>query len=48
MRNDPICGMKIDTNTAKHKTKHLEASYYFCCAMCKDLFETNPSKYLTI
>lgn len=46
MARDPVCGMEVDENTAKHKTKHMGKTYYFCAAGCKEAFEKNPNKYL--
>jgi xanthine dehydrogenase accessory factor len=42
---DPICGMKVDAITAKHKSDHGGATYYFCCAGCKQTFDKEPEKY---
>jgi len=44
---DPICGMSVDTNKAKHISQYQEATYYFCCASCKQAFENEPDKYVT-
>ncbi len=43
---DPVCGMTVDPATAKHKTEHAGATYYFCCAGCRTKFEADPAKYL--
>lgn len=43
---DPVCGMSVDTHTAKHKAVHNEHTYYFCSAGCRDKFVKNPSTYL--
>ncbi len=44
---DPVCGMEVDTGTAKYKTLYKGKVYYFCSPMCKDEFEKNPEHYLT-
>ncbi len=43
---DPVCGMLVDPNTAKHKTTHDGQTYFFCCAGCKSKFEVNPGQYI--
>ena len=43
---DPVCGMTVDTGTAKHKADHKGHAYYFCSAGCKTKFVANPIKYL--
>ncbi|HEX3709669.1 MAG TPA: heavy metal translocating P-type ATPase [Pseudolabrys sp.] len=43
---DPVCGMKVDSHTAKHRAEHRGETYYFCCAGCKTKFIADPQKYL--
>jgi len=43
---DPVCGMKVDPATAKHRFEHEEADYAFCSARCAETFARNPSHYL--
>jgi Cu+-exporting ATPase len=43
---DPVCGMKVDPHTAKHRAAHEGRPYYFCSAGCKTKFEANPGQYL--
>ncbi|MGC2108882.1 MAG: XdhC family protein [Candidatus Korobacteraceae bacterium] len=42
---DPICGMTVDVGTAKHRSEFQGASFYFCCAGCKQTFDKQPDKY---
>lgn len=42
---DPICGMMVDTVKAKYKSEYQGKWFYFCCAGCKQKFETEPAKY---
>lgn len=42
---DPICGMTVDEKSAKFKSEHMGKTYYFCSAMCKQRFDSNPHKY---
>lgn len=43
---DPICGMIVDTTRGKHKSEYQGTVFYFCCAGCKQKFETEPEKYV--
>lgn len=42
---DPVCGMKLKTETAKFKSEYKGMTYYFCSADCKAKFEKEPEKY---
>jgi xanthine dehydrogenase accessory factor len=42
---DPICGMTVDSSSAKYKTEFRGALFYFCCAGCKQAFDKQPDKY---
>ena len=35
---DPVCGMKVDPHTARHRAEHEGRPYYFCCAGCREKF----------
>jgi P-type Cu+ transporter len=43
---DPVCGMTVDINNAKHVADHKGETYYFCAPGCKTKFLANPMKYL--
>jgi Cu+-exporting ATPase len=43
---DPVCGMKVDPVTAKHRFSHEGADYVFCCARCRERFMAEPDKFL--
>ncbi len=43
---DPVCGMTVDTQTAKYRFNYHGHPYYFCSAGCKTKFEANPAKYI--
>lgn len=45
---DPICGMSVDIATAKHRSEFQGQAYYFCCAGCKERFDKQPEKYLSV
>ncbi len=44
---DPVCGMNVDTEGAKHTSEYQGQTYYFCAAGCKRAFEADPAKYLS-
>jgi Cu+-exporting ATPase len=44
---DPVCGMKVEIATAKHRADYQHQTYYFCGASCKTKFTTNPAKHLS-
>lgn len=43
---DPVCGMPVDSHTAKYRAEHDEQTYYFCSAHCHDKFVAEPDIYL--
>lgn len=43
---DPVCGMPVDSHTAKYRAEHYEQTYYFCSAHCHDKFVAKPDIYL--
>jgi P-type Cu+ transporter len=43
---DPVCGMKVDPATAKHRFSYGGENYVFCCAGCRTKFEADPQMYL--
>ena len=44
---DPVCGMSVDPQTAKHRHDHDGQTYYFCCNGCRTKFAADPGKYLS-
>jgi xanthine dehydrogenase accessory factor len=46
MAEDPVCHMRVDPQTARHRTHFKGLTYYFCNASCKASFEKDPGKYL--
>jgi Cu+-exporting ATPase len=44
---DPVCGMTVDTHTAKHRADYRGQPYYFCSTGCKTKFTADPQKYLS-
>jgi Cu+-exporting ATPase len=43
---DPVCGMKVDPHTAKHRAEHAGHPWYFCSAGCREKFIADPPAYL--
>jgi P-type Cu+ transporter len=43
---DPVCGMKVDPATSKHRLDHRGETFHFCCAGCRTKFAADPEKYL--
>jgi len=43
---DPVCGMKVDPATARHRFSHAGTDYFFCSARCRDRFVAAPEKFL--
>lgn len=44
---DPVCGMTVNPETAKHSTMYAGQTYYFCRAGCREKFEADPQRYLS-
>ena len=42
---DPVCGMTVETATAKHAHVWNEKTWYFCSGHCKTKFEAEPQRY---
>ena len=45
---DPICGMTVDPETAKHRAEYEGREYLFCCAGCRTRFLEKPREYATV
>jgi Cu+-exporting ATPase len=43
---DPICGMTVDTATAKYKRDFGGSTWYFCSKRCLDKFAAEPERYI--
>jgi P-type Cu+ transporter len=44
---DPVCGMAVQIEGAKHRADHEGAQHYFCSSRCKDKFLSDPELYLS-
>ncbi len=45
MEKDVVCGMQVDPKSAAAQSEYDGKTYYFCAAMCKKKFDSNPSQY---
>jgi Cu+-exporting ATPase len=43
---DPVCGMRVDPATAKHRFSYQGHGYFFCSSRCRERFEAEPGKFL--
>jgi Cu+-exporting ATPase len=43
---DPVCGMRVDRETARHRHAHRGEEYFFCSARCRERFAAEPEKFL--
>lgn len=43
---DPVCGMEVVVEGARHTVEHEGSTYYFCCGGCVAAFTSEPAKYL--
>ncbi len=43
---DPVCGMKVDSKTSKHRYDQGGKTRHFCSADCRTKFAANPETYL--
>src|SRR6266404_3253075 len=43
---DPVCGMRVEPATAKHRFAYRGQEYLFCCARCRTRFEAEPENFL--
>jgi Cu+-exporting ATPase len=43
---DPVCGMQVKRESAKHRFEYKDREYLFCCARCRERFQTDPETFL--
>ena len=43
---DPVCGMQVDPDHARHTFDYAGTVYLFCCSGCRAAFESDPGKFL--
>jgi xanthine dehydrogenase accessory factor len=45
---DPVCGMTVASEGARHRAEHAGRTYYFCCAGCRERFLAAPDQYSAV
>jgi Cu+-exporting ATPase len=43
---DPVCGMRVDPRTAKHRFAYKGRDYFFCSGRCRERFEAESERFL--
>lgn len=46
-KTDPVCGMTVDPQTARHSLTHANNHYYFCSEGCHKKFAADPAYFLS-
>jgi P-type Cu+ transporter len=44
---DPVCGMRVEQQNARHTLQHAGHTWYFCSARCRERFQAAPEAYLS-
>ena len=44
---DPVCGMQVDPEKARHSFEYGETTYLFCCGGCRTAFQHDPEAFLS-
>ena len=44
---DPVCGMQVDPQKARHTVEHGGTTYLFCCGGCRSAFQSDPEAFLS-
>jgi YHS domain-containing protein len=44
MPKDPVCNMEVK-ESSRFRSEYKGKSYYFCSSLCKQRFDSDPSKY---
>ena len=43
---DPVCGMKVKREPARHRFEYRGQEYLFCSARCRERFQADPENFL--
>jgi Cu+-exporting ATPase len=44
---DPVCGMRVDPTTIRHRASHYGREHFFCSARCRERFVAGPDRFIT-
>lgn len=44
---DPVCGMTVSVEGARHVARHAGDTYRFCCPGCRERFLSDPAAYVS-
>ena len=44
---DPVCGMQVDHQKARHTVEYGGTTYLFCCGGCRSAFQSDPEAFLS-
>lgn len=44
---DPVCGMAVSLEGARHVARHAGETYRFCCPGCRERFLSDPAAYVS-
>lgn len=45
LERDPVCGHALRRTEIKESSVYKGSRYYFCCPICKKMFDENPFIY---
>jgi xanthine dehydrogenase accessory factor len=45
---DPVCGMKVEVQSARHRGTHDGREYFFCNPRCREKFLADPLRFLAV
>jgi len=48
MIKDLVCGMAVDRRNPPARAEYQGKEYLFCSVSCKDAFEKEPERYLSV
>ena len=43
---DPVCGMEVNPDKARHRFEYEGVTYLFCCGGCQTAFQSDPASFL--
>ncbi|HYL90261.1 MAG TPA: YHS domain-containing protein [Burkholderiales bacterium] len=46
MSKDPVCGAAVEVSPAAVRSEFEGATYYFCCAECRQRFASDPVRFI--